>query len=155
MQTWTVHSPDSEHMRWLGEALGQLGPRGVCLALLGDLGAGKTTLSQGIGAGLGLTSAVTSPTFGLMVEHPGPCPLLHVDAYRLRPGEAEGIGLEEALEEWVGLAVVEWADLVVALLPHECVFVRVSHADPGRTVQVWATTPHALEVVRRWHELLG
>jgi len=155
MDTWTLHSPTAQHLHGVGAALGALAPSGVCLALLGDLGAGKTTLTQGIGAGLGLDGPVTSPTFGLMVEHDGPCPLLHVDAYRLAPGEAEGIGLEETLEGWPGLAVVEWADLVVQLLPADCVLVRIQHAARGRAVQVWASSDVGWAVVDRWRAAHG
>ena len=155
METWTAHSPDAEHLRALGHALGALRPAGTCVALLGDLGAGKTTLTQGLGEGLGVANDVTSPTFGLMVEHEAPCPLLHVDAYRLGPGEAAGIGLEESLETWSGVAVVEWADLVVEQLPERCVFVRLSHADEGRTVQAWASTPALHPLLARWHGALS
>jgi tRNA threonylcarbamoyladenosine biosynthesis protein TsaE len=154
MKTWTVQSPDAQHLQMLGQALGHLKPTRICVALLGDLGAGKTTLSQGLGQGLDLSSSVTSPTFGLMMEHEGPCPMLHVDAYRLEPGEAEGIGLEEALDAWPGLAVVEWADLVVSSLPEDVIFVRLSHRSLGREVQVWGVSESALSWVVRWHEAL-
>jgi len=154
MNTWTVQSPNAHHLEMLGQSLGRLRPTRVCVALLGDLGAGKTTLSQGLGQGLDLLSSVTSPTFGLMVEHDGPCPMLHVDAYRLKPGEAEGIGLEEALDSWPGVAVVEWADLVVSCLPEDVIFVRLTHRSSGRAVQVWAVSERALSWVARWHEAL-
>lgn len=146
---WEVVAPDPAALQSLGEALGRVEPSGACVALLGDLGAGKTTLTQGIGRGLGIESGVLSPTFGLMAEHPAACPLLHVDAYRLRPGEADGIGLEEVLERWPGVAVVEWADLVVEHLPAEVVFVRLELHASGRRMQVWSTAG-AAPVVAAW-----
>jgi tRNA threonylcarbamoyladenosine biosynthesis protein TsaE len=95
----------------LGERLaGDLRP-GDLVVLSGPLGAGKTALTQGIGAGLGVRGAVTSPTFVLAREHRGPVPLVHVDAYRVRDSGGDALALadldlEAALDE--GVVVVEW-----------------------------------------------
>ncbi|HCH65660.1 MAG: tRNA (adenosine(37)-N6)-threonylcarbamoyltransferase complex ATPase subunit type 1 TsaE [Deltaproteobacteria bacterium] len=147
---WQCSRPES--LQALGEALGRLAPAGVCVGLLGDLGAGKTTFTQGVGIGLGVAAEITSPTFALMVEYEAACPLVHVDAYRLRPGEAEGIGLEETLEDWSGLAIVEWADLVAEALPAACVFVQITIVPTGRLVKAWATTDRMISVLERWEE---
>ncbi len=95
--------------RAFGRALGAVLRAGDLLVLSGPLGAGKTALTQGVGEQLGVRGAVTSPTFVLARVHPGPLPLVHVDAYRVRELGAqgvEGLDLELALEDSV--VVVEW-----------------------------------------------
>lgn len=104
-----------EAMRSLGAAVATVLRPGDLLVLAGDLGAGKTTFTQGLGAGLGVRGDITSPTFVISRVHPslsdGPA-LVHADAYRLGAGEAdalvelEDLGLEESLEDSV--TVVEW-----------------------------------------------
>jgi tRNA threonylcarbamoyladenosine biosynthesis protein TsaE len=97
-------------MRALGRALAASLRAGDLVLLDGDLGAGKTTLAQGIGAGLGVRGPVTSPTFVIARVHPsdvGGPPLVHVDAYRLAGwAELEDLDLAAALDEAV--TVVEW-----------------------------------------------
>lgn len=102
----------AEDMRALGARLASLVRAGDVLLLSGELGAGKTTLTQGLGRGLGVRGEVTSPTFVISRVHPstvgGPA-LVHVDAYRLAGvEELEDLGLEVALEESV--TVVEWGE---------------------------------------------
>ena len=80
----------------LGRQLGKSLPPGSILLLKGDLGAGKTTLVQGIGEGLGITDAIVSPTFTLINEYPeGRVPLYHLDLYRLEPAEVRSLYLEQ------------------------------------------------------------
>jgi tRNA threonylcarbamoyladenosine biosynthesis protein TsaE len=103
-----LHTVDDTHA-W-GARLGALLQPGDLVLLTGDLGAGKTTLTQGIAKGLGVRGPITSPTFVIARVHPslvnGP-PLVHVDAYRLaRLGELDDLDLEASLEEAV--TVVEW-----------------------------------------------
>ncbi|WP_095534220.1 tRNA (adenosine(37)-N6)-threonylcarbamoyltransferase complex ATPase subunit type 1 TsaE [Streptomyces hirsutus] len=106
-----VASPD--RMRDLGRALAKLLRAGDLVMLTGELGAGKTTLTRGLGEGLGVRGAVTSPTFVIARVHPslgdGP-PLVHVDAYRLSGGldEMEDLDLDVSLPESV--IVVEWGE---------------------------------------------
>ncbi|MFJ8136784.1 tRNA (adenosine(37)-N6)-threonylcarbamoyltransferase complex ATPase subunit type 1 TsaE [Streptomyces sp. NPDC096013] len=107
----TVNSP--EQMRELGRRLAKLLRAGDLVMLTGELGAGKTTLTRGLGEGLGVRGAVTSPTFVIARVHPslgeGP-PLVHVDAYRLGGGldEMEDLDLDVSLPESV--IVVEWGE---------------------------------------------
>jgi tRNA threonylcarbamoyladenosine biosynthesis protein TsaE len=107
----TVTSP--EQMRELGRRLAKLVRAGDLVLLSGELGAGKTTLTRGLGEGLGVRGAVTSPTFVIARVHPsltaGP-PLVHVDAYRLGGGldEMEDLDLDVSLPESV--VVVEWGE---------------------------------------------
>ncbi|MEU3658518.1 tRNA (adenosine(37)-N6)-threonylcarbamoyltransferase complex ATPase subunit type 1 TsaE [Streptomyces sp. NPDC032940] len=107
----TVTSP--EQMRELGRRLAKLLRAGDLVMLSGELGAGKTTLTRGLGEGLGVRGAVTSPTFVIARVHPslgdGP-PLVHVDAYRLSGGldEMEDLDLDVSLSDSV--IVVEWGE---------------------------------------------
>jgi tRNA threonylcarbamoyladenosine biosynthesis protein TsaE len=98
-------------------ALGRLLQSGDVVALIGDLGAGKTTLTKSIGAGMGILDDVTSPTFTLMHEYRGATPLFHLDPYRLdRPEDLAEFGLDDYLNR-DGVLVVEWADRLLHLLP--------------------------------------
>ncbi|MFD5568131.1 tRNA (adenosine(37)-N6)-threonylcarbamoyltransferase complex ATPase subunit type 1 TsaE [Streptomyces cadmiisoli] len=107
----TVNAP--EQMRELGRRLAKLLRAGDLVMLSGELGAGKTTLTRGLGEGLGVRGAVTSPTFVIARVHPalgdGP-PLVHVDAYRLGGGldEMDDLDLDVSLSDSV--IVVEWGD---------------------------------------------
>lgn len=105
-----VELPDAESTRALGRALADVVRAGDLLVLTGDLGAGKTTLTQGLGAGLNVRGTVASPTFIVAREHPslgdGPA-LVHVDAYRLGGlEELDALDLDSSLDESV--TVVEW-----------------------------------------------
>ncbi|MCC9173293.1 tRNA (adenosine(37)-N6)-threonylcarbamoyltransferase complex ATPase subunit type 1 TsaE [Arthrobacter sp. zg-Y179] len=100
----------AEETQALAERLGRVLRRGDLLLLTGELGAGKTTFTQGLGAGLGVRPGIISPTFVLVREHPnlgtGP-DLIHVDAYRLgSEGEVDDIDLEASMDRSV--TVVEW-----------------------------------------------
>ena len=98
---------------------------GDVLALVGDLGAGKTQWVKGLAAGLGSDAAVTSPTFTLIHEYPGGrLPLYHADCYRLETAaELLGIGLDDYLDGR-GVLVIEWADKFPELLPPAARWVR-------------------------------
>lgn len=110
--------PDPEATRAYGRALARLLRAGDLVLLTGPLGAGKTTLVQGIGAGLGVRGQVASPTFIIARVHPtltdGP-DLVHVDAYRLGSlDELEALDLDTSLAESV--TVVEWGEGLVEVL---------------------------------------
>jgi len=108
---WPRRTRDETETRALGRELGaELAPDGILL-LSGDLGAGKTVLTQGLADGLGIDPReVQSPTFTLIREHEGPAGrLIHVDLYRLDPGETGALGIEELLAS-PGIKVVEWAE---------------------------------------------
>lgn len=154
---WSAQADDAEQMRDLGRDLAGRLRAGDVLVLGGPLGSGKTTLTQGIGAALGVRGAVTSPTFVIARVHPGPGPsLVHVDAYRLDSAvEIDDLDLEADLD--ASVTVVEWgAGKVEALAPeHLEVLVRrqvgapVDPDDPSggsRTVLVRGVGP-------RWADL--
>src|SRR3954464_13909590 len=114
-------------MRDLGRRLAKLMRAGDLVMLNGELGAGKTTLTQGLGAGLGVRGDVTSPTFVIARVHPslgdGP-PLVHVDAYRLGGvAELDDLDLDTSLDEAV--TVVEWGEGIAEGLADDRVEVRI------------------------------
>ena len=116
------HLADETATEALGQFLGERLQRGQAVALIGELGAGKTCLARGLGRGLGLDhpGAVCSPTYLLVIEHPGPVPMLHVDAYL--PEKTRRfleVGGLDYVAESAGVMVVEWADRLVDLLPEE------------------------------------
>lgn len=120
---WISKSPE-DTFRLAADLAREL-PRGAVLALHGELGAGKTTLVQGLARALGIDRPVGSPTFTLINEYPGPVPLYHIDLYRIRDSaEALGLGLEEYLNG-NGITAIEWAERIPDLLPEETWHVRL------------------------------
>jgi tRNA threonylcarbamoyladenosine biosynthesis protein TsaE len=139
----TFHS--AAETRAFGLRLGETAAPGCVAALVGDLGAGKTCLSQGIAAGLGVRGPVTSPTFVIVQAYPdGRLPFFHADYYRLgEESELTELGLDEILEG-EGVAAVEWADRFWETLPED--HLRLALAFEGaetRGLTVEATGPRA------------
>ena len=127
MKRFVFSTASAEETHLLGRQLGaQLQPP-ILIALHGDLGAGKTTLTQGIAAGLGIRRRVTSPTFTLVNEYPldNGWRLVHIDSYRLNSGEAQSIGLEEILDDERAIVIIEWAERVAALLQEERIDIQL------------------------------
>ena len=128
--------PDEAATAAFGHALATtLGP-GSVVALVGPLGAGKTTLTRAICAGLGVPNlaAVTSPTFGLVHEYRGRLPVFHFDTYRLKsPREFAELGVEEYYAAG-GVCLVEWADRVTEYLPADRLTVTLAHSAGGGRV---------------------
>lgn len=130
MKEKTIHLPNLAATLALGRKLGQLARPGDVITLTGDLGAGKTTLTQAIGEGLGVPNHfyITSPTFSLLHEYPGRLPLYHMDLYRLAgEGDMENLGFEEYIYG-EGLTVIEWPDRLGSLLPEERLEVSLAFA---------------------------
>ncbi len=125
MATFTSHSV-TETVEYARAWAADLQPNDV-VALIGDLGAGKTHFVKGVVAGCGSDAAVTSPTFTLLHEYRGGrLPVFHFDFYRLESRtEAERMGFEDRLEER-GVAVIEWADRFPELLPARTRWVRLA-----------------------------
>ena len=115
-------------MEAFGRALAETLEPGDVLALAGDLGAGKTTLTKAIAAGLGVTEPVTSPTFTIVTEHrSGRIPLFHFDVYRLEDGqEFLDLGGDEYLDAG-GVSIIEWADRIAEILPDETKFIKLEY----------------------------
>jgi tRNA threonylcarbamoyladenosine biosynthesis protein TsaE len=122
--------PDADAMRALGADLASRLRAGDVVVLSGELGAGKTTFAQGLGAGLGVRGDVTSPTFVISRVHPslgGGPPLVHVDAYRLGGvAELDDLDLDTSLDEAV--TVVEWGEGIAEGLADDRVEVRIERA---------------------------
>lgn len=134
-----------EAMLEVARALGRRLEPGDAVALVGDLGAGKTLFVRGLVDGLGGDPlAVCSPSFALMQRYEGRVPLVHVDLYRLGPAEAAyDLGLDEAGSRAV--LAVEWAERAPELLPPDRIEVRIAApaGDGPRHVELGATGPRA------------
>ena len=108
---------DASDTQRIAEVLAGLVGPGDVLVLAGDLGAGKTALTQGLARGLGVAEQVTSPTFTLIHHYRGEIPIYHFDVYRLQSDkEFEDLGYEEEFFG-EGISIVEWADKVYKFLP--------------------------------------
>ena len=141
----------AEETRSLASNLGAVLRPGDTLCLIGDLGAGKTTFTQGLALGLGLPpdEPVNSPTFMLLAEHPGGrVPLFHFDVYRLPDSSAL---YDLAFDEYLsgdGVVVIEWADRITDALPPDrldLVFNAVSY--DTRQITVTARGERAREIL--------
>ena len=121
-----LHIASEKETERIGEAIGQAAEPGTVVALIGDLGTGKTTLTKSIARGLGVTETVTSPTFNIIREYKtGRIPLYHFDVYRIGdPDEMFELGYEEYFYG-DGICVVEWADIIEDLLPEDAVIIRI------------------------------
>lgn len=149
---FTFSTTSAEETRQLGRQLGSLIQPPIVIALKGDLGAGKTTLTQGIAAGLGVDRRVTSPTFTLVNEYPleKKWRLVHIDSYRLNSGEAETIGLEEVLDDERAIVIIEWAERVMALLPTERIEIELlaETEDEKRQIHIRASGAEAESIIQ-------
>lgn len=116
-----VKSP--EETKALGYRLGELAFEGCVITLSGDLGAGKTTLTQGLAQGLGITRTISSPTFTILKIYEGRLTLYHFDAYRLE-GSTEDLGFEEMIDS-DGIAVIEWPQFMEQDLPEELLRITI------------------------------
>ena len=121
-----IHIANEKDTEKLGENIGQKVQPGTVIALIGDLGTGKTTLTKSIARGLGVTETVTSPTFNIIREYrSGRLPLYHFDVYRIGdPDEMFELGYEEYFYG-DGICVVEWADIIEELLPEDAVVITI------------------------------
>lgn len=128
----------------LGRRIGALARPGDLIILTGDLGAGKTTLTRGLAETLGVSGRVSSPTFIIARTHPGPTPLVHVDAYRLGSlEEVDDLDLDSRLEESV--TVVEWGEGLVEDLAEDRLEISIVRPrgkdEQGRYATVSAVGP--------------
>jgi tRNA threonylcarbamoyladenosine biosynthesis protein TsaE len=116
-----------------GRALAARLQPGACIALEGELGAGKTHFVRGLVAGWGGRQEATSPTFSLLHEYATPRgPVFHLDLYRAKSAEEVWSAAQDELDSPHGMVVVEWADRFPGLLPADCIKVRLSHQSAGR-----------------------
>ena len=111
----------------LGNRLGLLLQPNMLLTLSGDLGAGKTTFTKGIGQGLGITKVINSPTFTILKQYQGRLNLSHFDAYRLE-GQDDDLGFEEIFDS-DDFCVVEWANFIEDILPVDRLTIEIKKID--------------------------
>ena len=128
-ETFKTETP--EETQALGEKLGRTLKQGDVIALIGDLGTGKTCLTQGIarGAGIAPNEIVSSPSYILINEYSGTVPIYHIDLYRLENSEeiAE-LGLSEYIEG-DGICIIEWAERMSDALPDTCIRIHITLAE--------------------------
>ena len=154
IRTAALTSTSAETTRCIGRAIGRLLRRGDVVLLNGDLGAGKTTLTQGIAAGLGIDEPVQSPTFTLVAQHEGrdangaEITLYHLDLYRLRDEvDLESFGFDQYLEPADGVSVIEWPERAGTWLPDRYLLVDIAiHGPDHRRLRVVPTGGFVIEV---------
>jgi tRNA threonylcarbamoyladenosine biosynthesis protein TsaE len=152
------HSP--ERTRQIGVLLGRRARIGDVILLHGDLGAGKTTITQGIGEGLQVSDPVRSPTFTLVAEHDGQTPtgdpirLYHLDLYRLTgAADLDSFGFDTYLAPTDGITVIEWPERAGATLPQAYLLIELEAIEEeGRRLTIGAV-PTGPETVHRMDAL--
>jgi len=142
---------DSETVEW-GERIAAFLKEGDVLALVGELGSGKTWFTKGIARGLGTAPdlIVTSPSFALVNEYEGRCPIYHMDLFRLQgPAECFSSGLEEYLDAG-GVSVVEWADRWPEIFPEYALRVTFRIIDDHRReITLWGNHPRSVLIIEK------
>lgn len=136
VELWLADEAATERF---GERLGGLLRAGQGLALTGELGAGKTCVARGVARGLGVEEPdeVCSPTYLLVIEHPGRVPMVHVDAYL--DSKTRGFLLDGGIDYLAaldGVVVVEWADRIADLLPPATLWVALERQGDGRVARL-------------------
>jgi tRNA threonylcarbamoyladenosine biosynthesis protein TsaE len=136
----------------LGEVLAAALRPGDVLVLVGPLGAGKTRLVAGLARGLGAAGRVRSPSFTLLNEYRGRLPLHHLDLYRLEGAEAEGLGLEELVED--GVLVAEWGERLPGWLRADALTIAFEVlGEESRALSAAAAGPRGCELLAAWRAL--
>lgn len=150
---WEILSHSLEDTQKLAKNLAEYLTPGCLLTLEGDLGAGKTSFTQGLARGLGVKGIVNSPTFTLIKEYEGnQFPFYHMDVYRISLEEADELGLEEYFFG-EGVTVVEWASRIDPLLPGERLDLTLRVT--GETERMLTLRPRGEKykaLVQRWAE---
>jgi tRNA threonylcarbamoyladenosine biosynthesis protein TsaE len=157
MSELVAQTAERDATQALGEALAALVEPGDLVLLAGEMGAGKTALTQGIGRGLGVTERITSPTFTIAHQYAGRFTMHHLDVYRLEHlNEALDVGLSEILDEG-SLVVIEWGDAIVPVLPRDFLEVRLvfGAGDDDRELRFRAVGGRWLARERRLAEALA
>lgn len=126
-----LRTNSEEETRRLGEIIGKNLDQGDIVALIGDLGSGKTCMTKGIAKSLGVSDQyeITSPTFTIINEYPGIMTFWHVDAYRLESSrDMIDAGFEDFFSSG-GVVVIEWAEKIMDILPRNTLFVSFEYVD--------------------------
>lgn len=148
-ETITFYTNTPEETESVGERIGCVLEPGSVVALIGELGAGKTILTRGIARGLGVPDLVHSPTFTLIHEHQGRLPVYHFDLYRIgSTQELEDLGAETYFYG-DGVCIVEWAERAASVLPPDHLEIRISGNDDRRTLEIHAYGPVSRRIIER------
>jgi tRNA threonylcarbamoyladenosine biosynthesis protein TsaE len=127
LDTVTTHSAEQTEAWAHSFASSLMG--GTIIALIGDLGVGKTVIARGIGRGLEVGEAVISPTFNYLLEYSGKLPFYHADLYRIESAAVfSAMGLDEYFER-DGIFLIEWAERVLELLPKSALLITIDETD--------------------------
>ncbi len=140
----------------IGFILGKLLTGGEVVCMTGDLGAGKTTMTQSIAKGLDVEDYVTSPTFTIINEYSGRCPLYHFDVYRINDvDEMYDLGYEEYFYSR-GVSVIEWANIIEEILPEERLNIEISKKDnnEGREIIISGNGEKHINIIEKIKEEL-
>jgi tRNA threonylcarbamoyladenosine biosynthesis protein TsaE len=131
---------DAASTHRFGQELADRLTPGTILLLVGDLGSGKTSLVQGLAAGLGITEAVASPTFTIVNEYcQGRMPLYHLDLYRLTPQEVTALQIDRYWDPWEvepGIVAIEWPERLQQQ-PEHYWQIELAHQAESRTIKIW------------------
>lgn len=146
---------NSEEMNAFGQLLGRAVRGGEVLELVGDVGAGKTTLTKGIAAGMGIREPVQSPTFTISrVYAAGDLELRHYDFYRLSEAGVMADELAEATGRPEAVTIVEWGDVVADVLPTDTLRIEIAvRADDSREVNVAANGERSEKLYGKFTEV--
>ena len=135
----------------IGKKIGSRLLSGDVVALVGELGAGKTQFIKGLaaGAGVGKPTYISSPSFTLINEYAGRIPFYHIDLFRLRTEkEAEELGLEEYFQGR-GITAIEWADKIPSLLPKEILWIHIHYTGKNsRSLEILGKGKHYEELIK-------
>jgi tRNA threonylcarbamoyladenosine biosynthesis protein TsaE len=149
-ERFTIISRSEQETILIGEEIGSLLAEGDVMALVGELGSGKTWLTKGIARGLGISPAtvVTSPSFALVNEYQGRVTLFHMDVYRLETlSEVLSAGMEEYVQAG-GVVVLEWANRWPEILPEHTITVELLILDDhSRKITLVSRSPRAAEIL--------
>lgn len=141
-------SASNEQTIQIGQTLGKFLKPGDVVLLIGDLSAGKTTITKGIGQAIGVKKIINSPTFTIVKEYRGKFPLYHLDLYRL-----DGLNQDFDLEEYIegdGLCVIEWPYQVKEILPKEYLEIFLERLDQNnRRIKISSYGKHYDEVIEK------
>ena len=136
-------------MHQLGHKIATKLPNGTVIGLLGDLGAGKTTLVRGVAIGLHINETVQSPTFNIMKLYlKGDRPLIHIDAYRLADINTD-IGLDEYIGYETGLTMIEWPLFIEKLLPKNTLWIKITNTgETNRHIEITSEDDSLVEALK-------
>ena len=142
-RSFEMDSHSDEQTQRIGARLGALLPMHMVIALIGQMGAGKTHFSKGVGVGWGADQPLRSPTFTLVQEHhrtTDRATLYHIDLYRAeRTADLHGIGLEEIFDDDQAVTLVEWAERAEAMLPPDTLRIQIDVASPTKRQITFST----------------